>query len=253
MSLENLKSRNDLSVDEINLLMDNENNTKVYKKLSYFRFKALGFTKKESYKLAGIKKSTAYNLEDQWVENGYNGLLPKGKGGRSTKLNETQLNELKSILDTKDEWLINDVIELIKNKWNIDYSYVGAQNLLETHFNIKIGNYYSNKQENKKQTRNIVENFNDIDQKNKDELNKIIGLIKNENDIFVYRKLIYLLFKLLGFSTDVASSFLNITSVTGNSWTKQWNENAYEGLLKKPGQGRKSKLTDEELNSVKKN
>ena len=57
MSLENLKSRNDLSVDEINLLMDNENNTKMYKKLSYFRFKALGFTKKESYKLAGIKKS----------------------------------------------------------------------------------------------------------------------------------------------------------------------------------------------------
>lgn len=253
MSLENLKSRNDLSVDEINLLMDNENNTKMYKKLSYFRFKALGFTKKESYKLAGIKKSTAYNLEDQWLENGYNGLLPKGKGGRNPKLDKNQLTELKSILDTKDEWLVNDVVEIIKNKWNIDYSYVGTQNLLETQFNVNIGNYYSNKQENKKQTKNIIENFNDIDQENKDELNKIIGIIKNEKDLFVYRKLIYLLFKLLGFSTEVASSFLNITPVTGNSWTKQWNENKYEGLLKKSGQGRKPKLTNDELDSIKKN
>ena len=124
---------------------------------------------------------------------------------------------------------------------------------METQFNVKIGNYYSNKQENKKQTQNIVENFNDIDQENKEELNKIIGHVKNENDIFVYRKLIYLLFKLLGFSTEVASSFLNITSVTGNSWTKQWKENEYEGLLKKPGQGRKPKLTDEEIDSIKKN
>ena len=54
---------------------------KSIKKLSYFWFKALGFSKKkESYKLAGIKKSTAYNFEDQWEAEGYNGLLPKGKG-----------------------------------------------------------------------------------------------------------------------------------------------------------------------------
>ena len=85
-----------------------------------------------------------------------------------------------------------------------------------------------------------------MNKENKNELNKIIGLVKNENDIFVYRKLIYLLFKLLGFSTEVALSFLNITPVTGNSWTKQWKENKYEGLLKKSGQGRKPKLTDDE-------
>jgi hypothetical protein len=36
-----------------------------------------------------------------------------------------------------------------------------------------MGNYYSNKQENKKQTSNIVENFKGTNQENKDELNKI--------------------------------------------------------------------------------
>jgi len=32
-----------------------------------------------------------------------------------------------------------------------------------------------------------------------------------------------------------------------------WNENNYEGLLRKPGQGRKSKLNEDEWNELKKN
>jgi hypothetical protein len=48
MCLENLKSRNYLSLDEIIQLMDAEKNIKIYKKLFYFKFKAIGFNMIES-------------------------------------------------------------------------------------------------------------------------------------------------------------------------------------------------------------
>ena len=62
--------------------MDNERDIKVYKKLSFVRFRKKGYSIKESYEFANIKKSTAYNIEDDWAENGYCGLLPKKKKGR---------------------------------------------------------------------------------------------------------------------------------------------------------------------------
>lgn len=55
MNLDNLKMRNDLTVDEIELLMEHEKDLKVYKKLSYLRFRALGHTKKEAFDAALIK------------------------------------------------------------------------------------------------------------------------------------------------------------------------------------------------------
>ena len=36
--------------------------------------------------------------------------------------------------------------------------------------------------------------------------------------------------------------FLNVTTVTGNNWYNEWKNKGYEGLLRKKGQGRKSKL-----------
>lgn len=79
MSTDIIKTRNDITLDEIEELMRKEKDIKVYKKLFYVRFRIMGYTKIESYTLANIKKSTAYNIEDQWNENGYQGLLPKKK------------------------------------------------------------------------------------------------------------------------------------------------------------------------------
>ena len=60
MSIESLKSKPDLSLNEINLLLDNEKDVKTYKKLQYFKFKKMGFTKIESCELAGVKESNRY-------------------------------------------------------------------------------------------------------------------------------------------------------------------------------------------------
>ena len=253
MCLEDLKSRGDLSLDEINQLMEEEKDVKIFKKLFYFRFKAMGFSKIESYKLASIKKSTAYNLEDLWNEGGYNALLRKSGGGREPKLNKKQLDQLGDILKTEDSWLVNEVLNIIKEKWEVEYSYNGTLNLLETYFDVNIDNFHQRIQKKKKDTLNVVENFDNIDSDEKAEIESIIRLIKKEKRLDTLKRLFYILFKKLGFSTDVASYFLNITSVTGNNWQKRWEKEEYPGLVHKKGQGRKSKLTDEAMEYVKKN
>ena len=253
MCLESLKSRSDLSLDEIVHLMEVETNIKIYKKLLYFKFQAMGFTKVESYKLASIKRSTAYHLDDLWNEGGYNSLLPKSGQGRKTKLDKSQLNELGLILENNDMWLVNDVMKLIEEKWGVNYSYNGVQNLLKDYFNVNVGNYYVEKRERKKYVENFVENFDDISQDEKNQIEAIIKYINEEKDVNVLKKLFYLLFRKLKFSTDIVSHFLSVTTVTGNNWLKRWEKKEYEGLLHKKGQGRKPKLNNKEMKSLKKN
>ena len=92
-----LKTRNDLTVEEIEYLMETESDVKVYKKLIFVRLRAEGLSIIEAYTLANIKRSTAYLIEDQWNEHGYIGLLPKKQkegSGRKPKLNKKQLKQL---------------------------------------------------------------------------------------------------------------------------------------------------------------
>ena len=66
MDIDNLKTRSDLSLEEIEYLMKKEKNVKVYKKLSCIRFRTTGYSKLESFELANIKRSTGYHIEDIW-------------------------------------------------------------------------------------------------------------------------------------------------------------------------------------------
>ena len=64
MSLENLKSRTDLTLNEINILLNSEKDVNVFKKLLYFKFNKMGFTKIESCNLAGFPESSRYYLDE---------------------------------------------------------------------------------------------------------------------------------------------------------------------------------------------
>jgi transposase len=252
MSLENLKSKINLSLNEIEQLMEEEIDIKMYKKLLYFKFKAMGYTSVESYTLLSIKKSTAYNLEDLWNEGGYNALLPKSGQGRKTKLSENQLKELNDILSSKESWLVNDVLNLIKDNWNIEYSYLGTQNLLKS-LDVKIDNFYEVKQKEKADLSSLIENFNSLSEEDKIEIKNLVDYIKVEKDVNILKKLFYLLFKNLGFSTDLSSDFIGVSYVTGNNWLHRWENEEYSGLSHKKGQGRKPFLNDEQELELKKN
>jgi len=252
MNLEDLKSRSDLSLDEIDFLIAHERDVKILIKLYYFRFKAMGFSSVESYKLAKIPKSTAYNMEDLWNEGGYNALLPKKGQGRKFKLSNLQMKELKEILDTQDKWIISDVENLIKKKWNVEYSYFGVRKLLINVFNVEIENLHDKKSKEKRMIKNQIESFEDLSNEEKEELQDIVNLIKDEKQVDVFKRLIFLLLKKIGLSTPNSSYFLGVTTATGNNWLRKWNENQYSGLLHKSGQGRKSDLTPKHVDIIKK-
>ena len=252
MSVGDLKSKTDLSLDEINELLDNEKDVNVFKKLLYFKFKAMGYSKIKSCELAGFPESSRYYLEDLWAEGGYTSLIPHYGGGRKSKLSDKQLSDLKIKLEFQDSWLVDDVKKLINDEYNIEYEYQSVRSLL-MRLNIPIANYFKIERENKKFSKNVIDNFEDIPEEDKKEINEIILKMKKEKNLFVYQKLSYLLFRKIGFSNKEASQFLNITTVTGNNWLKTWKNKGYNGLLRKKGQGRKSKLTQKQLETLKKN
>ena len=248
-----LKTRNDLTVEEIEYLMETESDVKVYKKLIFVRLRAEGLSIIEAYTLANIKRSTAYLIEDQWNEHGYIGLLPKKRkegSGRKPKLNKKQLKQLSKILKNEKNLTIHKIQELLKNKWNIEYTYMGVKKLLINQFNVDISEYLDY---NPKQDINIEsfeKNLDNLDPEDKKEAERIINLINNEKDVFVYRKLLSLLFQKLNFTLEFIGQIIGVTKETLITWNNQWIENEYEGLLKKKGQGRKSKLTDSEWEEI---
>ena len=252
MSVENLKSRTDLTLDEINMLLNSEKDINVFKKLLYFKFNKMGYSKIESCNLAGFPESSRYYLDDLWAEGGYNALIPHYGGGRNSKLSDEQLNDLKIKLSKKDSWLVDDVKKLIKKEYDVEYEYQSVRSIL-IRLNVPISNYFEIERENKKSSKNIIENYEDISNESKNEINEIITLMKTEKSIFVYQKLNYLLFRAIGFSNKESSEFLNVTTVTGNNWYNAWKNKGYDGLLRKKGQGRKSKLTEAQLEDLKKN
>ena len=115
--------------------------------------------------------------------------------------------------------------------------------------NIQISNYFEirNKDEN-----NVLDKINNLPVENIEEIKELSGRINEEKSVYVLKQLSYLILRYLGYSNKQASELYGITTVTGNNWIKKWKNEGYEGLKRKPGQGRKRKLTDDELDVLKK-
>lgn len=104
-------------------------------------------------------------------------MVPHYGGGKSSKLTDKQLNDLKNILNQKDSWLVKDVQKLIKDEYNIEYRYNGIRTIL-IKFNVQIDNYFKIKQKKKK---HVVENVSNISDENQKEIKIITDKMDNEN------------------------------------------------------------------------
>lgn len=244
-----LSFEREFDVVEFDNLIDKETDKKVLEKLYYLRLRSKKLDVATASDLMNFKKSTAYHIDDVWRYEGYEGLLHKKGAGRSSYLNESELNQFGEILREKEEWLMSDLLEIVKKEFDADYSYNGLKKLLKTHFDVKIANYYENKRNEKLSILDLLSksSFDEL------KIDKLVNLMGKEKDLKVYKRISYILLKTLGFSTELASYILNISTRTGNNWLKKWETEEYEGLLHKKGQGRKPQLNDEELNLLKKN
>ena len=111
-----------LSFDEINSLIKHENNSRVLKRLYFIKFRYLGDSVEEAAIKVGVTKKCGYYWQDYWNKGGYAALIPQFGGGRKSKLTDEQMIELRNLLKMKDYWTTREVLELIKEKYGVEYS-----------------------------------------------------------------------------------------------------------------------------------
>ena len=111
-----------VTLDEVNSLIKRENNSRVLKRLYFVKFRCLGDSVEEAATKVGVTKKTGYYWQEDWNKGGYAASIPNFGGGRKSKLTDEQINELRTLLENKDYWTTREVMELIKEKYDVEYS-----------------------------------------------------------------------------------------------------------------------------------
>jgi putative transposase len=112
-----------VSLEELNkIIKKEEKSVRVLERLYFVKFIYKGDTIKEACQKVNISEPTGYSWLDSWNKQGYKGLVPNFSGGPKPKVGETEREELKRMLGEKDAWTLREVRELIKEKFNVEYS-----------------------------------------------------------------------------------------------------------------------------------
>lgn len=132
-----------MTVEELNRQIKSlEKDAKVIKRLYFIKFRYDGLSVEEAAERVGTSKQIGYGWQERWNEEGYEGLKPKYAGGRPSKLTDEQKENLKKILNERDDWTTEEVMELIFKKFNVKYSTKRVREILKD-FGMKHGKPYS--------------------------------------------------------------------------------------------------------------
>jgi Transposase and inactivated derivatives len=99
-----------------------EKDTRVLQRLYFIKHRYEGASVNEAAKLVGISKQVAYQWQERWNQDGYEGLIPRFSGGCPSKLTDYQKEELKNMLHKRDDWSTKEVRELIFNEFKVQYT-----------------------------------------------------------------------------------------------------------------------------------
>jgi putative transposase len=112
-----------ITLEELNkIIKKEEKSVRVLERLYFIKFVYKGDTIKEACEKVDISEPTGYSWLDSWNEQGYRGLVPNFSGGPKPKLVDADREELKRMLAEKDAWTLREVRELIRGKFNVEYS-----------------------------------------------------------------------------------------------------------------------------------
>jgi putative transposase len=112
-----------VTLEELNkIIKKEEKSVRVLERLYFVKFIYKGDTIKEACQKVNISEPTGYSWLDSWNKQGYKGLVPNFSGGPKPKVGEAEREELKRMLVDKDAWTLREVRELIKEKFNVEYS-----------------------------------------------------------------------------------------------------------------------------------
>lgn len=99
-----------------------EKDVKVLQRLYFIKYRYEGVAVEEAAKRVGISKPVAYIWQDRWNKEGYEGLKPKFAGGKPSKLTNDQKEQLKEILNKRDDWTTENIRKTISKEFMVEYS-----------------------------------------------------------------------------------------------------------------------------------
>lgn len=112
-----------ITAEELNKRLKSlEKDVKVLQRLFFIKYRYEGVSVEEAAKRAAISKPVAYIWQDRWNRDGYSGLIPKFAGGKPSKLSDDQKKQLRTMLNTRDDWTTEDVRRLILKEFNVEYT-----------------------------------------------------------------------------------------------------------------------------------
>ncbi len=99
-----------------------EKDTRILQRLYFIKYRYEGVSVEDAAERVGISKPVAYIWQDRWNNEGYLGLKPKFAGGKPPKLNISQKDHLKEILNTRDDWTTEEIRKLISKESDVEYT-----------------------------------------------------------------------------------------------------------------------------------
>ena len=112
-----------VSESEINKrIREEKNRARIIPRLIFIKLLYGGKSVIEASKDVGVVKRVGYQWLERWNESGFDGLVPRFAGGKPSKLSVDQKKELRTLLETKDLWYLGDVVDLIRTKFDVEYS-----------------------------------------------------------------------------------------------------------------------------------
>ncbi len=114
------------------LIKEEQKRGKVLQRLIFINDLYEGKSVPEAAKAVGVVKVIAYEWLKRWNESSYDGLIPRFAGGKPSKLTEDQKKELKALLEAKDLWYLNEITELIKTRFGVEYSERQVRRILKS-------------------------------------------------------------------------------------------------------------------------
>ena len=103
-------------------ITEKEKELRVLKRLYFIRFLYQGYVIEEASEKIGITLPTAYEWLKRWNKSEYDGLIPHFSGGPKPKLSEEEIEILKNLLKTKDNWKLKEIRKIIKEQFGVDHS-----------------------------------------------------------------------------------------------------------------------------------
>jgi len=131
-----------MNIDKLdNRIKSLEKDVKVLKRLFFVRYRYSGDSVEMASSKVGVTKMVGYEWQRRWNKDGYTGLIPKYAGGRPSKLIDEQKEELKALLQHRDDWTTGEVRKLIKGKYGVEYTLKQIRVILRK-FGMKCGKPY---------------------------------------------------------------------------------------------------------------